>query len=56
MIGYYFEPCGDTVLVVVKDPEKGLTYSRTPLPEWYKHIRFNPYGVDRKFRDLIEEE
>ena len=43
MIGYYFEPRGDTVLVVVKDPEKGLTYSRTPPPEWYKHI-----SLDRK--------
>lgn len=38
MIGYYFEPCGDTVLVVVKDSEKGLIYSHTPLLEWYQHI------------------
>ena len=56
MIGYYFEPCGDTVMIVVKDPEKGLTYSRTPIADWYKHITYNPRGIHKNFLDTINEE
>lgn len=48
MIRYYFEPRGDTVLVVVKDLEKGLTYSRTPLLEWYKHISISKLPCSKR--------
>lgn len=38
MIRYFLEPHEDTVMIIVKDPKKGITYSRTPLTEWYRHI------------------
>lgn len=49
MIRHYLVPESDDVLVVIRDFQTGIVYSKTPLLEYYKHIRFNPYRVDKKF-------
>lgn len=49
MIRHYLVPESDDVLVVIRDFQTGIVYSKTPLSEYYKYIHFNPHWVDEKF-------
>lgn len=44
MIQYALEVTKDGgVNMIVRDTKKGLTYSRTPLTGWYKHISISDF-------------